>query len=185
MVVKNRADRAEAEEKLAVIRCEVERFGIHLDFKFVVRTAEIAGQVVVFGNDFEFRLHVGLPEHELSAHVLERAFEFGVRDVAARASAEHRDFQSFHVRTACRRVVIFFGFIFRNLVDGPRVGFFAKRKEERVRRIAGAEHGYLELLQVRIQMGNHLFEWGVLIQEDEEFHKPLRILEAMKASIFI
>ena len=173
VVVKNRADRAEAEEKLAVIGSEVERLGIHLDFKLVVCATEVASEVIVFGNDFELCLDVSLPESELSAHVLEGTFEFGVRDVAACASAEHGDFERFHVRTACRSIDIFFGFFVRNLVDGPRVSFFAKREEERIGRIASAEHGNLELLQVGIQVCDNLFKRSIFVQEDEEFHKAL------------
>ena len=173
VVVKNRADRAEAEEKLAVIRCEVERFGIHLDFKLVVCTAEVAGKVIVFGNDFELCLDIGFPERELSTHVLEGTFEFGVRDVAACAGAEHSNFERFHVRTACRSINIFFSFFVRNLVDGPRVSLFAKREEERICRIACAEHRNLELFQVGIQVSNDLFERSIFVQEDEKFHEAL------------
>ena len=186
VVIKNRTDGAETEEEFAMIAREVERIGIHHNFKLVVGAAEVAGQVVVFGDNFELGLHVVLPNQELTTHILKRAFQFGVGDVAACTGTEHRNLERFHVGAACRGIGIFIAiFVVTNLIDSPRISLFAERHEERVRRIARTEHGNLQLLKVGIQVSDDLFERSVFIEEDEEFHKALGILESVEAAVLI
>ena len=43
----------------------------------------------------------------------------------------------------------------------------------------------MELFQVGIEVRNDLFERSIFIEEDEEFHKTLGVLETMEAAVFI
>ena len=87
VVIKNRTDGAETEEKFAMIASQVQRIGIHHNFELVVGAAEIASQVIVFSDNFKLGLHVVLPDQELATHILERTLQFGVGDVAASSVA--------------------------------------------------------------------------------------------------
>ncbi len=185
VVIKNGTDGAETEEEFAMIAREVERFGFHHNFKLVVSAAKVAGKVVVLGDNLELGLHLVLPDTELAAHILEGAFQFAIGEVAACLGAEHRNLEGFHVRAACRGVFVFFLVAIGNLLHVPRVGLFTQGEEERVGGIARAENGNLEQFEVGIQVRNNLLERSVLVQEYEELHEALRVLEAVETAVFV
>ncbi len=160
---------------------------LHHDVELVVVIAEILRQVVVFDTDFQLGADLGLPEVQLATHILERTFHFRIGHVATRKRAKHRDFKGFHVGAARHRRLVTIAVRFRSVHfdDIPRLGFLAKRHEERIVRIARAENGYLELLQVVRQVVDDFFERGRFVDKNENFEEFLGMLKSVETSLFI